>query len=181
MKNLLAVLCGVALLTGCVTTSKSNKPLVAMQDAPEFALENVQGGQIKSAQLKGKVLILDFWATWCGPCRMMAPHFEDAARHLEPAIRLGKVDTDAEPELARQFSIQSIPTLIVFRGGREIARHSGAGHECQTQPVIPGGQLIGFPDAECIIPYGSRELADRMNRSRGNGANRLQAIARKVR
>jgi len=71
-------------------------------------------------------LLVDFWATWCGPCRMMAPQFENAAQRLEPALRLGKVDTDAQPELAGRFSIRSIPTLILFRGGREIARHAGA-------------------------------------------------------
>ena len=70
-------------------------------------------------------LLVDFWAEWCGPCRMMAPHFEAAARLLEPSIRLGKVDTDAEPDLARRFAIRSIPTMILFRGGHEIARHSG--------------------------------------------------------
>ena len=90
------------------------KPLVL--DAESFAR------QVDSSDVP---LLVDFWAEWCGPCRMMAPHFEGAARLLEPAIRLGKVDTDAEPELAERFLIRGIPTMILFRGGQEIARRSG--------------------------------------------------------
>lgn len=71
-------------------------------------------------------VLVDFWAPWCGPCRMMAPHFEAAAALLEPQFRLVKVDTEAQPALGARFNIRSIPTLALFRGGRELARQPGA-------------------------------------------------------
>ena len=71
-------------------------------------------------------LLVDFWAPWCGPCRMMAPAYEQAAKLLEPQVRLAKVNTEDERGLAGRFGIVSIPTMILFRGGREVARQSGA-------------------------------------------------------
>jgi thioredoxin 2 len=71
-------------------------------------------------------IVVDFWAPWCGPCQMMAPQYAAAAGELEPTMRLAKVNTDVETSLAGEFHIRSIPTLALFKGGREIARQSGA-------------------------------------------------------
>ena len=86
----------------------------------------------------GIPLLVDFWASWCGPCRAMAPAFEEAARTLEPRLRLVKVSTEEAPQLAAELAIRSIPTLALFVGGREVARQAGA---------LPARNIIAWADA----------------------------------
>ncbi len=80
-----------------------------------------------AAQLRSDLpLLLDVWADWCGPCKAFAPVFDQAARQLSGRVHLAKLDSEAEPQLAGQLGIRSIPSLILFKDGREVARQSGA-------------------------------------------------------
>jgi len=80
-------------------------------------------------------VLVDVWAPWCGPCQMMAPAYEAAARELEPDVAIIKLNSEKEPAIATELGIRSIPTMILFRSGRELARQSGA---------MSSGQIVGW-------------------------------------
>lgn len=110
-------------------------PVCGRCGAPLMAAEPVSLNDVTLAKfIAGTELpvLVDFWASWCGPCKTMAPHFAAAAREM-PEVRFVKVDSDAAPASGALHHIRSIPTLVLFKGGVEVARQSGA---------VPASQLL---------------------------------------
>lgn len=110
-----------ARLSEAPNCGKCHQPLFAGTPLPVGAA--ALGAHVGKGTLP---VLVDFWAPWCGPCQTMAPAFAQAARMLEPRMRLLKVDTQAEPGLGQAHAIRSIPTLALFSGGREVKRIAGA-------------------------------------------------------
>lgn len=130
MSEALHIVCPACLAVNRIPEAKlSQRPKCGKCHLPLFTGKPLElnAASFQKHMMRNDIpLLIDFWAPWCGPCKMMAPAFEQASAQLEPKVRLAKVNTEAEQALGAQFGIRSIPTLALFKNGREVARQAGA-------------------------------------------------------
>ena len=131
LRTLASVMMLALLITGCspgTEPSPEGGPAVGVAFgnlAPDFQLQGLGGQTFSLSSAKGTPVLLNFWATWCGPCRMVAPVVEELAEEYEGRINFAKVDVDQNPKIASQYGIMSIPTLILFKDGKPLSNIVG--------------------------------------------------------
>lgn len=118
--------CGAINRVNLAQAAKANCGKCKAKVHPPFPIDLGAAAFDRHVNKTGIPVLIDFWSPSCGPCQMMAPQFLEAARALFPGVRLYKVNTEAEQQLAGRFDIMSVPTLALFKDGREIARQPGA-------------------------------------------------------
>ena len=101
-----------------------------------MALQNLTEATFDEAVKQAPLAIVDVWATWCGPCKMMSPVVDKFAEDYDGKVLVGKVDADEEMDLVQRFGIASIPTLIIFKNGEEIARKVGVTPESELKKIL---------------------------------------------
>jgi thioredoxin 2 len=103
----------------------------------EPRVHDLDSATLRKAETKDSLpLLVDFWAPWCGPCRMMAPEFEKAARALAPQVRFAKINTQVHGDVSQRYGIRGIPLLILFRNGQEVARLTGARPAAEIEAFV---------------------------------------------
>ena len=134
----------------CTTCGQANRvPVARLADSPKCGICGavlLDGGVYeldavthdKVTRGDGLPVLVDYWAPWCGPCRMMAPEFAKAAGALAPAARLMKLNTEDHPQVSTRLGIRGIPALILYRNGREVARLAGAAPPQTSSPSCAG-------------------------------------------
>lgn len=137
MSNKKQLVCPHCLAVNRIPASRlGDRPNCGKCKKPLFTGHPVELTDQNFAKFIGKSdvpVVVDFWAEWCGPCKMMAPAFAEASAQLEPNVILAKLNTELAQQTAAQFSIRSIPSIVVFKNGKESARQAGA---LNTQQII---------------------------------------------
>ena len=106
-------------------TDQAQKPPVSIP-APDFTLATTEGDLVSLSDLKGKVVLLNFWGTWCGPCRAIAPIIEELAADYRGKVKVGKLNVDNDNQVASQYGVRSIPALLIFKNGTIVNQIVGA-------------------------------------------------------